>query len=61
MARKALKVKAAKPAKFKVRNYTRCQNCGRPRGVLRRYKLCRICVRKFAYKKQIPGIQKSSW
>ncbi|WP_338983336.1 type Z 30S ribosomal protein S14 [Spiroplasma endosymbiont of Othius punctulatus] len=61
MARKALKVKQAKQQKFKVRNYTRCGNCGRPHSVLKRFNLCRICFRNLAYKGQIPGVKKASW
>lgn len=61
MAKKSLKVKAAKEPKFQVRSYMRCQNCGRSHAVLRRFRLCRICLRKFAYKNYIPGIKKSSW
>lgn len=61
MARKALKIKQQKLAKFKVREYTRCLNCGRPHAVYRKFKLCRICFREFAHKGQIPGIVKASW
>jgi small subunit ribosomal protein S14 len=42
-----------------VRN--RCQLCGRPRGYIRRFGLCRICFRELALKGQIPGVTKSSW
>ena len=61
MAKKSLRVKAARPAKFKVRNYTRCNRCGRPRGYLRHFALCRICFRDLALSGQIPGVVKSSW
>ncbi|QJB71215.1 type Z 30S ribosomal protein S14 [Mycoplasma sp. 1654_15] len=61
MAKKSLKVKAEKHPKFKVRAYTRCQLCGRPRAVLRKFKICRICFRELAHKGQIPGIKKASW
>ena len=61
MARKALKVKCAKPQKYKVREYNRCSSCGRPHGVIRKFGLCRICLRELAYKGQIPGMKKSSW
>ena len=43
MAKKAMINKANKPAKYSVREYTRCERCGRPHSVLRKYKLCRIC------------------
>lgn len=42
-----------------VRN--RCKVCGRPRGYMRRFGLCRICFREYALKGQIPGVSKSSW
>ena len=47
--------------KFSTRAYTRCERCGRPHGVLRKYGLCRICFRELANKGQIPGVRKSSW
>lgn len=61
MARKAMKVKQSRPQKFKVREYTRCEICGRPHSVLRKFKVCRICFRNLAYKGQLPGVTKSSW
>ena len=61
MAKKSKIVKMSKTPKFKVRAYTRCERCGRPHGVLRKYGICRICFRELAYKGQIPGVKKSSW
>ncbi|WP_339022657.1 type Z 30S ribosomal protein S14 [Spiroplasma endosymbiont of Crioceris asparagi] len=61
MAKKSLKVKQAKVAKFKVRKYTRCGKCGRPHSVLKKFNLCRLCFRELAYNGQIPGIKKASW
>ena len=61
MAKKSLLVKASRPAKFSTRAYTRCQRCGRPHSVLKKYGLCRICFRELASKGQIPGVKKSSW
>mgnify|MGYP002645149187 FL=1 len=61
MAKKSMKVKQSRPQKFKVREYTRCNRCGRPHAVLKKYGLCRICFRELAYKGQIPGVKKSSW
>ena len=46
MAKTSLKVKQSRPAKFSTREYTRCERCGRPHSVLRKYKLCRICFRE---------------
>ncbi|MVA76863.1 type Z 30S ribosomal protein S14 [Auraticoccus sp. F435] len=61
MAKTALKVKQSRKQKFAVRAYTRCQRCGRPRAVFRKFNLCRICVRQLAHAGQLPGITKSSW
>ena len=47
--------------KFKVRAYTRCNRCGRPRAFLRDFGMCRICFRELALSGQIPGVVKSSW
>jgi small subunit ribosomal protein S14 len=47
--------------KYKVRVHNRCQRCGRPRGYMRRFKLCRICFRELALEGKIPGVRKSSW
>jgi len=47
--------------KFKVRDYTRCQCCGRPRSIYRKFMLCRICFRGMAHKGLIPGVIKASW
>ena len=46
MARTALKIKQSRPQKFKVREYSRCKICGRPHSVLRKFGVCRICLRK---------------
>ncbi len=61
MAKKALKLKQQKKPKFKVRGYTRCQKCGRPRAVYKRFDLCRICFREMAHAGELPGVTKSSW
>ena|SRR6266545_1123256 len=61
MAKKSLIAKAKRTPKFKVRAYTRCQRCGRPRAVLRKFGLCRICVRELAHAGELPGVTKSSW
>lgn len=61
MAKTALKVKQARKPKFKVRAYTRCQRCGRPKSVYRAFGLCRICLRELAHAGELPGVVKSSW
>ncbi len=55
MAKKALINKAARKPKFKVRGYTRCQRCGRPHSVYRKFGLCRMCFREMAHRGELPG------
>jgi small subunit ribosomal protein S14 len=61
MAKKALINKSSKPAKFPVREYTRCGRCGRTRAVYRKFLLCRICFRELAHTGELPGVTKASW
>lgn len=61
MAKTSIKIKCKRKQKFKVREYTRCERCGRPHSVYKVFKLCRICFRELAHKGEIPGIKKSSW
>lgn len=61
MAKKCLVEKCKKPPKFKVRQYCRCQRCGRRRAYLRKFQLCRICFRELALRGEIPGVTKASW
>ena len=61
MARTCLRIKAERKPKFAVRQHNRCDRCGRPRAFYRRFRLCRICLRNFALKGQIPGMTKASW
>lgn len=61
MARKALIEKQKRKQKFKVREYTRCSQCGRPHAVIRKFGICRICFRNLAHDGKLPGIKKSSW
>lgn len=61
MARVAMIVKAQRKPKFSTRKVNRCQVCGRPRGYIRKFGLCRICFREYASRGQVPGVVKSSW
>ena len=61
MAKKALIEKWKKEPKFKVRAYNRCHRCGRPRGYMRKFGMCRICFRELALDGLVPGVVKSSW
>ena len=61
MAKKALIQKQRKTPKFKVRAYTRCNKCGPPHSVYRKFGLCRVCLREMAHAGELPGVTKSSW
>lgn len=61
MARTCLRVKSERKQNFAVRQYNRCPLCGRARAFYRRFRMCRLCLRKFALKGQIPGLTKASW
>ena len=61
LARKSLIAKAKREPKFSSRRYNRCPICGRARGYLRKFGVCRICFRTLASRGDIPGVIKSSW
>ena len=61
MATTAKIAKEIKAPKFKIRLRNRCNRCGRPRGFLRKFKLCRICFRDLSLQGHVPGVIKSSW
>ncbi|MFH1643112.1 MAG: type Z 30S ribosomal protein S14 [Patescibacteria group bacterium] len=61
MAIKSAIAKANKKPKFSSRKENRCFKCGRGRGYMRAFGLCRICFREMANKGLIPGVKKSSW
>ena len=61
MAKKALIEKWMKTPKFSTRAYNRCHICGRHRGYMRDFQMCRICFRELASMGKIPGVTKSSW
>jgi len=50
-----------KKNKFAVRNRNRCSQCGRARGFIGKFVLCRICFRNLALRGEIPGVTKASW
>ena len=60
MAKKCMQFREQR-RKFDVRVRNRCKVCGRPRGYIRRFGLCRICFREMALEGEIPGVVKSSW
>ena len=61
MAKKSQIARWKREPKFSSRKYNRCSLCGRRRGYLRRFELCRICFRELAWKGDIPGVKKASW
>jgi small subunit ribosomal protein S14 len=61
MAKKSLIAKANRKPKFKVRAYSRCGRCGRARAYMRKFGMCRICVRQLAHRGELPGVRKASW
>lgn len=60
MAKKAMMFRELR-RKYRVRVRNRCRRCGRPRGYIRRFELCRICFRELALDGMIPGVRKASW
>ncbi|MFQ5679402.1 MAG: type Z 30S ribosomal protein S14 [Gemmatimonadota bacterium] len=61
MPKKALIEKAKRKPRFRSRKVNRCRRCGRARGFLRKFGLCRLCVREMALNGEIPGLRKASW
>ena len=61
MAKKGLIVKSLRKPKFSTRQHNRCKLCGRPKGYLRRFAVCRICFRELAWRGELPGVKKASW
>jgi small subunit ribosomal protein S14 len=61
VARTSMMAKLVRKPKFNVRHRNRCRICGRPRGYLRKFEMCRLCFRQLALRGDIPGVTKSSW
>ena len=61
MATTAWEVKFRRVPKFAVRHKNRCGICGRARGYMRKFGLCRICFRILAHRGMLPGVVKASW
>jgi len=61
MAKKSVIARAEKKPKFSTRKVNRCWKCGRKRGYMRDFGLCRICFRELASRGDIPGVRRSSW
>jgi len=61
VAKKSMIAKAKRKQKFAVRERNRCKICGRPRGFLRAFDVCRICFRTLSLQGHLPGVKKASW
>ena len=61
MAKKSMIAKSKRKPKFAVREKNRCPLCGRPRGYLRDFNMCRVCFRNLALAGELPGVTKASW
>jgi small subunit ribosomal protein S14 len=61
LAKKCLIVKSNRKQKYRVREYNRCKRCGRPRGYIRKFGICRVCFRELSLQGEIPGVTKASW
>lgn len=61
MAKTSQIIKSERTPKFSVRHRNRCKSCGRPRGFLRKFALCRVCFRMLALRGELPGVTKASW
>ncbi|MBI4130475.1 type Z 30S ribosomal protein S14 [Candidatus Roizmanbacteria bacterium] len=61
MAKTSSIVKFKRKQKYPTRHVNRCQLCGRARGYIRRFGLCRLCFREYAHRGEIPGVTKASW
>jgi small subunit ribosomal protein S14 len=60
MAKKAIVIRETR-RKYPVQVRNRCRLCGRPRGYMRKFQMCRICFREQALAGRIPGVTKASW
>jgi len=61
VAKKSMIARSKRTPKFQVRHRNRCRICGRPRGYMRRFAMCRICFRNQSLAGRVPGVVKSSW
>ena len=61
MASKAKIAASLRTPKYAVRSHNRCRRCGRPRGYMRKFQLCRVCFRELSLQGYVPGVRKASW
>ncbi len=60
MAKTSSIAKSKREPKFSTRARNRCKLCGRPRGYMGDFGMCRICFREQAEQGAVPGVRKSS-
>ncbi|MBI2623007.1 MAG: type Z 30S ribosomal protein S14 [Candidatus Liptonbacteria bacterium] len=61
MPKTSVVARSRKAPKYTTRIVLRCFRCGRKRGYMRDFELCRICFREMATRGEIPGVRKASW
>ena len=61
MSTTAKETREDKKLRYRIRYRNRCRKCGRSRGYMRKYGLCRLCFREHALRGEIPGVRKASW
>ncbi|MDP3999357.1 MAG: type Z 30S ribosomal protein S14 [bacterium] len=61
MAKTSVIARSKKKPKYSTRISLRCFRCGRKRGYMRKFGVCRICFRELAGRGEIPGVKKASW
>lgn len=61
MATQGQIAKSNRKPKYSTRVVRRCFRCGRRRGFMRHFQLCRICFRELSNSGLLPGVRKSSW
>jgi small subunit ribosomal protein S14 len=60
MAKKSMIIKNNKK-NGTIQHRNRCSFCGRPRGFLSFFGICRVCFRNLASNGKLPGVRKASW
>eukprot|EP01047_Picozoa_sp_COSAG01_P000078 COSAG01_NODE_1_length_100484_cov_170.446142_78_plen_62_part_00 len=61
MAKKSMIIKNSRKKDTRIQYKNRCNICGRPKGFIRFFGVCRICFRSLAGNGLLPGVTKSSW
>jgi len=60
MAKTSQIIKNIRRQAHSTRHVNRCHLCGRPRGYIRLFGLCRLCFRRLAHEGELPGVYKAS-